>query len=75
MAKGKMPTNDQIKHRHGPSDGNCALCGQVESFNHILFSCVLANFAWSGIREAFGVQWNPRNLSEFMLSLNIVEIN
>jgi hypothetical protein len=70
MAKGKMPTNEQIKPRHGNSDGNCALCGQVESVNHIFFSCVLASFMWSGIREAYGVQWNPRNISEFLTNLN-----
>jgi hypothetical protein len=70
MAKGKMPTNDQIQRRHGNLDGKCALCGQVESINHIFFSCVLASFMWSGIREAFGVQWNPKNLSELLLILN-----
>jgi hypothetical protein len=49
MTKGKMPANEQIRRRHGNSDGNYALCGQVESVNHIFFSCVLASFVWSGI--------------------------
>jgi hypothetical protein len=55
MAKGKMPANEQIHRRHDNLDGKCALCGQVKSINHIFFSCVLASFMWSGIREAFGV--------------------
>jgi hypothetical protein len=70
MAKGKMLANEQIQCHHGNSDGKCALCGQVESINHIVFLCVLVSFMWSGIREAFGVQWNPKNLPEFLLILN-----
>jgi hypothetical protein len=70
MAKGKMPANEQIQRRHGNSNGQCALCGRVESISHIFFSCVLASFMWSGIREAFGVQWNPENLSDFLSILN-----
>jgi hypothetical protein len=70
MAKGKMPGNEQIHRRHGRSNGQCALCGQVESINHIFFSCVLASFMWSGIREAFGVQWNPKTLDDFLAILN-----
>jgi hypothetical protein len=69
MAKGKMPANEQIHRRHGRSNGQCALCGQVESISHIFFSCVLARFVWSGIREAFGVQWNPNNLVDFLAIL------
>jgi hypothetical protein len=42
----------------------------VESINHIFFSCVLARFMWNGIREAFGVQWNPKNLDDFLAILN-----
>jgi hypothetical protein len=70
MAKGKMLANEQLQHRHVNSDGKYTLCGQVESINHIFFSCVLACIMWSGIREAFGVQWNPKNLPEFLLILN-----
>jgi hypothetical protein len=70
MAKEKMPANEQIQRRHGNSNGQCALCGRVESISHIFFSCVLASFMWSEIREAFGVQWNPENLSDFLSILN-----
>jgi hypothetical protein len=55
MAKGKMPASDQIKRWNCPSNGSYALCGQVKIVNHIFFSFVVANCAWSGIREAFGV--------------------
>jgi hypothetical protein len=69
MAKGKMPVNEQIHRRHGRSNGQCALCGQMESINHIFFSCVFARLLWSGIREAFGVQWNPTSLADFLVIL------
>jgi hypothetical protein len=62
MAKVKMLASDQIKCCHDPFDGNYALCVQVGIVNHILFSCVLANFVWNGIIEAFGVQWNPSGI-------------
>jgi mannosylglycoprotein endo-beta-mannosidase len=70
MAKGRLPSNDQINRRHGASNGSCALCGQLESVDHIFFVCDLAAFAWSGIREAFGVQWNPRTFQEFFAIVN-----
>jgi hypothetical protein len=65
MARGRLPSNEQINRRHGASNGRCALCGRIESVDHIFFTCDLAAFAWSGIREAFGVQWNPRTFHEF----------
>jgi hypothetical protein len=70
MAKGKMPVNEQIHRRHGKSNGQCALCGSVESISHIFFSCAFARLMWSGIREAFGVQWNPQSLPDFLSILN-----
>jgi hypothetical protein len=41
----------------------------MESINHIFFSCVFARLLWSGIREAFGVQWNPTSLADFLVIL------
>jgi hypothetical protein len=46
------------------------LCGRIESVDHIFFVYDLAAFAWSGIREAFGVQWNPRTFQEFFAIVN-----
>jgi hypothetical protein len=39
---------------------------------HIFFVCDLATFAWSGIREAFGVQWNPRTFQDFFVIVNFL---
>jgi hypothetical protein len=70
MAKGRLPSNAQINRRHGASDDKCVLCGQAETVDHIFFSCHLASFAWSGIREALGVQWNPQSFQDFFGTLN-----
>jgi hypothetical protein len=55
MAKARLPSNAQISRRHGAADGIYTLCGQPETVAHIFFACDIAAFAWSGIREAFGV--------------------
>jgi hypothetical protein len=65
MAIGRLPSSEQINHRHGPTDGTCALCGQVETVDHIFFSCVLAKFMWSGIRAMLNVSWNPSSFAQF----------
>jgi hypothetical protein len=37
MARGRLPSNDQILKRGGASQGLCALCGQPENVDHIFF--------------------------------------
>jgi hypothetical protein len=44
LAINRLPNSEQINHRHGPTDGFCVLCGQVESADHIFFSCGFAAF-------------------------------
>jgi hypothetical protein len=48
MLRGRLPLGDQLVKRRGPSDGNCALCGEREDCNHIFFECYLAKFMWAG---------------------------
>jgi hypothetical protein len=59
LARGRLPSNDQILSRNGPSKGNCALCGDLEHVDHIFFQCTLAQFLCSGVCEMFRVEWNP----------------
>jgi hypothetical protein len=61
----RLPSSQQIATRHGPASGNCALCGQVEDAGHIFFSCSLARFAWSAIRQILDCNWNPGNFPQF----------
>jgi hypothetical protein len=51
LARGCLPSNDQILDRFGPSDGNCVLCDNIEHADHIFFQCPLTH--WSGVRDMF----------------------
>ena len=64
LARKRLPSNDNIHLRHGPSNGLCALCGEGEDTNHIFFKCVLAKFMWSAVRELLPCTWNPSCLAD-----------
>ena len=59
LIRKRLPTNDNIRRRRGPSNGQCALCGGPEDANHIFFTCSLARFVWSAVRELLHCSWNP----------------
>jgi hypothetical protein len=44
LARERLPSNDQILTRLGPSDGKCVLCGNIEHVDYIFFQCPLAQF-------------------------------
>jgi hypothetical protein len=44
----------------------CVVCGVIESVDHILFKCPLANMTWTGLREALGWDRQPGNLEDFL---------
>jgi hypothetical protein len=66
LLRGRLPSGDQLVKRHGPSDGNCALCGEREDCSHIFFGCALAKFMWAGVRELLGDVWNPAGAGQFL---------
>jgi mannosylglycoprotein endo-beta-mannosidase len=39
LARDRLPSNAQIKRRHGNSDDNCVLCHVPEDAAHIFFNC------------------------------------
>jgi hypothetical protein len=47
----KLPCSEQVAKRLGPSNGERALCGELEDCYHIFFSCTLAMFKWASVRE------------------------
>jgi hypothetical protein len=65
LAINRLPSSEQINHRCGPTDGLCVMCGQVESADHIFFSCAFATFMWSGVRAMLQVNWNPTSFAQF----------
>jgi hypothetical protein len=70
LSRGRLPCNDQIHARGGCADGLCALCGQVETVDHLFFQCPLACFLWSGVRDQFSVDWNPKSRVQWFAILN-----
>jgi hypothetical protein len=64
LVRKRLPSNDNIRRRRGPSSGRCALCGEMEDTNHIFFTCVLARFMWSAVRELLHCSWNPTCLAD-----------
>jgi hypothetical protein len=71
LARNRLPTNEQLVKRHGPSDGHCVLCGIPETSDHVFFNYHLAKFLWSWVRSMFSVQWNPTSISQFFDILNL----
>ena len=61
MFRDKLPTSLNVAKRNGPANGPCALCGDPEDANHVFFRCPLARFAWSLVRSATRVTWDPRS--------------
>jgi hypothetical protein len=59
-----LPTNSLIAAWHGPRLGRCALCGALEDVNHIFFTCSLAKFMWSVVRQLLGCNWSPANFPQ-----------
>ncbi|WVZ82824.1 LOW QUALITY PROTEIN: hypothetical protein U9M48_030040, partial [Paspalum notatum var. saurae] len=54
LSKGKLQAASVLKKKGWKGSVFCALCGEVETINHIFFHCPLARFAWCNLREAFG---------------------
>jgi hypothetical protein len=61
----RLPSSLLVASRHGPTSGACALCGAPEDLAHILFSCLMARFAWSVLRSLLGCKWYPNNFAQF----------
>jgi hypothetical protein len=68
MALDKLHFTLQIAVRHGPSNGACALCGTPVDAAHFFFTCSLAVFAWSVLRQCLGAIDDPRTLRNFTTS-------
>ena len=64
LYRDRLPTSLNVAKRNGPATGPCALCGEPEDANHAFFRCPLARFAWSAVRTAAGVLWDPRSAPE-----------
>jgi hypothetical protein len=61
----RLPSSLLISSRHGPATGRCALCNSPENADHIFFSCSLARFLWSVVRQLLECRWSPSSFAQF----------
>lgn len=73
LCQDRLPTSINIAKRNGPAFGPCALCGNPKDADHAFFRCSLARFAWSAVREAAGVDWDPRSCFDLVSYLSLVQ--
>lgn len=53
----KIQSAEQLKKkRNWPGEVECKLCGQLESTDHIIFCCVIAQFVWCVRRDV--LEWS-----------------
>jgi hypothetical protein len=61
----RLPSSLLVASRFGPATGRCALCDAPEDANHIFFSCSLARFMWSVVRQLLECRWAPTSFAQF----------
>jgi hypothetical protein len=66
LFRGRLPSGEQLAKRHGPSNGDCALCGDWEDCNHNFFNYHLAKFMGAEIRKLLSCSWNPTGVGDFI---------
>jgi hypothetical protein len=59
----RLPSSLLIASKFGPATGRCALCDLPEDANHIFFSCSLARFMWSVVRQLLECRWSPTSFA------------
>ena len=57
---------EQLKKRNWKGELNCMLCGVVETTDHILFQCPIANFLWSFLLDAFSWHSAPVSIQDIV---------
>jgi hypothetical protein len=61
-----LPTREQILIRQGPTSGLCPLCDVVESVDHLLFTCPVAAFLWTLVRNVGVRPDNPSSVLDLL---------
>jgi hypothetical protein len=61
----RLPSSQLVATRFSPATGRCALCDAPEDANHIFFTCSLARFMWSVVRQLLECRWNPTSFAQF----------
>lgn len=70
MVRNSLLNGVEVQKRHKLGDGLCPLCGTIEETNHILFSCIMAQFLWGCIRDVIGCSWALASFAEFHMHIS-----
>ncbi|XP_042486522.1 uncharacterized protein LOC122066747 [Macadamia integrifolia] len=58
LAHGRLPTDEQIRHKGIYLASRCALCNQGEdSIDHIFLRCSFGTSVWKSFTDCFDVRW------------------
>jgi hypothetical protein len=57
-----IPTRDNMRKRKWPGTPVCSFCKQVESVEHLFFSCPIARVAWATLGKFLGTSRCPGSL-------------
>ena len=57
-----IPTRDNIRKKKWPGNPTCSFCDQVETVDHLFFTCPVAKVTWNVLGKAIGTSTRPLNL-------------
>jgi hypothetical protein len=61
----RIQSGEALKKMNWKGDPSCAVCGRLESADHILFECLLSKFVWTRLKQAMGWERVPLNFQDF----------
>jgi hypothetical protein len=61
----RIQSGEALKKMNWKGDPSCAVCGRLESADHILFECLLPKFVWTCLKQAMGWERVPLNFQDF----------
>lgn len=62
----KLQTGTNLKKKKWKGNHKCTICDVPETSDHIFFTCILARFTWTCIKEAMGWDRVPIGLQDFL---------
>uniref|UniRef100_A0A453PEG3 Reverse transcriptase zinc-binding domain-containing protein n=1 Tax=Aegilops tauschii subsp. strangulata TaxID=200361 RepID=A0A453PEG3_AEGTS len=54
-AHNKILTRDNLAKRRDVEDPSCLFCTELETVQHLLFECVVAQHVWNFVSDFFGI--------------------
>jgi len=65
IEQGAILTKDNMVRRRWPGNPSCCFCDNLESINHLFFSCPTAKVIWSIVAKSIGATNVPNSVAQF----------